>query len=481
LSRVTCSAGLIFEATCDVLVVGAGAAGLIAALRAHEAGADVVVLERDKVPRGSTALSAGLIPAAETSFQHEARIKDSKALFAADIMSKAHAEPDAMAVDRVVDVAGTALEWLADKHRFPFSVITNFSYPGHSACRMHGLPSRSGAELMDRLRDAAERADITIVTEAVADVLYCNQVENRSLVNPAILGIGPEARFVGVGIIRPDGTCDRLGCKALVLACNGYGGNASLVASKIPEIAGATYFGHAGNQGDAIIWGDALLARTRHLSSYQGHGSVAHPHGILITWATITEGGFQVNLNGKRFHNEAHGYSEAAAAVLVQPEGVAWTIFDERIAVIARQFEDFRQAEAAGAILRAKTSEQLAHLTKLPNSALHDEMDYIRSRSSKSEEDKFGRIFKQELSPPYYAVRVTGALFHTQGGLEVDSYARVLRDNGEPFSNLFAAGGAACGVSGSTAAGYLSGNGLLTAVSYGYIAGNAAAITARTN
>ena len=138
---VESSSGIHFEAACDVLVIGAGAAGLIAALRAHEAGADVIVLERNAVPRGSTALSAGLIPAAQTRFQRNASIDDSKAAFAADIMAKADQEPDAAAVTRVVDEVGNALEWLADRHDLPFSVITNFTYPGHSAYRMHGLPS----------------------------------------------------------------------------------------------------------------------------------------------------------------------------------------------------------------------------------------------------------------------------------------------------------------------------------------------------
>ena len=460
MASVNSSAGISFEAECDVLVIGAGAAGLIAAMRAREAGAEVLVLERDPLPRGSTALSAGLIPAAETRFQRAAGLTDSRALFAADIMAKAHGEPDPAAVARVVDVAGEALEWLADRHGLPFSVITNFTYPGHSANRMHGLPSRSGAELMDRLRAAAEMAGVEIVTEAVARTLF---QEN--------------GRIAGVEILRPDGGTDRIGCGALVLASNGYGGNPSLVATEIPEIAGALYFGHPGNQGDAVIWGKALGAETRHLSGYQGHGSVAHPHGILITWATVTEGGFQVNLRGERFANEARGYSESAAAVLNQPEGIAWTVFDARIAGIARQFEDFRQAEAAGAILKADSIAQLAVLAKLPADTLQATAASVAALKAGGGRDVFGRDWSAApgLLPPYHAVRVTGALFHTQGGLVVDAEARVLHGSGEPFPNLFAAGGAACGVSGANSSGYLSGNGLLTAVSYGFIAGAAAA------
>ena len=465
MARVEPAQGVAFEAHAPVLVIGAGAAGLVAALRAAAAGAEVLVLERDAVPRGSTALSAGLIPAAGTRFQRAAGIADSPALFAADIMAKAHGAPDPALVARVAEAVGPALEWLAEAHGLPFSVVENFIYPGHSARRMHGLPSRAGAELMDRLRGAAEAAGIAIVTGATATTLFA----------------APDGRIAGVGIARPDGTADRIGCDVLVLACNGYGGNRALVARHIPELAGALYFGHPGNQGDALLWGEALGAATRHLSGHQGHGSVAHPHGILITWATITEGGFQVNAEGARFHNEARGYSEAASPVIAAPGGVAWTVFDGRIAGIARQFEDFRNAESAGAVALAPDIEGLAARMRLPPAALAASLAEVEALKARGGTDAFGRSFAgvPPLAPPYAAVKVTGALFHTQGGLVVDCAARVLREDGTALPNLFAAGGAACGVSGPLAEGYLSGNGLLTAVALGAIAGDAAARQAR--
>ncbi len=461
MAHVLSSGGVVFDASFDVLIVGAGAAGLIAALRAVEAGAEVVVLERDAVPRGSTALSAGLIPAADTRFQREAGIADSPHVFAADIMAKAHGEADRQAVATVIEAVAPALEWLGDVHGLPFSVIGNFTYPGHSAFRMHGLPSRSGAELMDHLRSAAEAAGIDIVTQAHVTTLFQD-------------GAG---HIDGVEISRPDGSAERIGCKTLVLASNGYGGNPALVATEIPQMAGALYFGHPGNQGDAVLWGRALGAATRHLAGHQGHGSVAHPHGILITWGTITEGGFQVNLDGLRFANEALGYSESAAAVLAQPEGVAWSVFDTRIAAVARQFEDFRQAEQAEAVLIADSVDELAGRMKLPGSNLARTLREVDEAKAGGLVDAFGRNWSgaAPLAAPFRAVKVTGALFHTQGGLVVDGEARVMRTGGTRFPNLFAAGGAACGVSGTLASGYLSGNGLLTAVAYGYLAGAAAA------
>jgi fumarate reductase flavoprotein subunit len=450
-----------FEARIPVVVIGAGAAGICAALATHELGVEVAVLERDSVPRGSTALSAGLIPAAGTRFQAAMGIGDSPAQFMADLKHKARDQADPVLVELVARQAGPTVEWLADRYAFPFSVVHDFDYPGHAARRMHGLPGRSGVELIDRLRQAADACGIPLIVNATASALYAD----------ADHAVG------GVEIVRPDGTHDALGCDALILACNGYGGASDLVANYIPEMRDAAYFGHPGNRGDAVLWGEELGAKLEHMSGYQGHGSVAHPHGILISWAVIMEGGFQVNNAGARFSDESLGYSEQAATVLAQPEGIAFDIFDERIATIARQFADFRQAEASRAVIEAPTLALLAARLNVPLPTLAQGFAEIEEARRSGAPDRFGRRFAAaaSLSPPFKAVKVTGALFHTQGGLKVDREARVLAINGEPLPNLFAAGGAAVGVSGPRADGYLSGNGLLTATVLGRIAGLAAA------
>ncbi len=283
--------------------------------------------------------------------------------------------------------------------------------------------------------------------------------------------------ITGVELLRGDGAVERIGCDALVLACNGFGGNPELVRRFIPEMADALYFGHSGNRGDAIVWGEEIGAELVHLGAYQGHGSVATPHNILITWAVVMEGGIQVNGEGRRFCDELRGYSEQAAEVLRQVNKFAWTIFDDRSAAIARQFEDFRNAERAGAIVRADNIEALARAMKMPTDAFVDEWSAVESLKARGGRDRFGRMFVpgQRCEPPFCAVKVTGALFHTQGGLGIAADGRVKRSDGALFSNLFAAGGAAVGLSGPQASGYLSGNGLLTATVLGRLAGRAAA------
>ena len=157
--------------------------------------------------------------------------------------------------------------------------------------------------------------------------------------------------------------------------------------------------------------------------------------------------------------------------MLAQPGGVAWNVFDDSLLALARQFPDFRDAQAAGAVRVAADGEALARLIGCDGAILRETLGSVQPDAVAPD----GRRFTRALEPPYHAVRVTGALFHTQGGLDIDSQCRVLDSEGRPFPNLLAAGGAARGVSGDAVWGYLSGNGLLSAIAGGWIAAHTAA------
>jgi fumarate reductase flavoprotein subunit len=450
-----------FDLTVPVLVIGGGACGLIAALAAHDAGAEVMVLERDDRPSGSTALSSGLIPAAGTRWQRAIGIEDPVDQFVQDIQTKAKGEANPDLARAVATASGAALEWLTDTHGQDFVLLDGFKYPGHAVLRMHAHPKKTGEALVSGLLEAVITAGIDVVTSAHVTALHAD----------------PDGRVTGVEITRPDGATEALGCEALVLACNGYGGNAEMVARHIPEMADALYFGHVGNQGDAVIWGEALGAEAMHMGAYQGHGSVATPHGALITWAIMMEGGFQLNAEGRRFSDENQGYSEQSVKVLAQPGQIAWNVYDQRLHELAMEFEDYRRAEETGAIRRIETVEALAALIDAPVEVVRESLLAVDDHAAGRTACPFGRDFTAAppMDPrPYFVVKVTGALFHTQGGLSIDVSGRVLRTDNAPLPNLFAGGGAAVGVSGSSVHGYLSGNGLLTAVTLGRIAGEAA-------
>ncbi|WP_448585303.1 FAD-dependent oxidoreductase [Thermaurantiacus sp.] len=452
------------EAEVDVLVAGGGAAGLVAALAAAERGASVLVAERDPGLAGTTAMSTGLIPAAGTPEQAALGIADSPELLAGDILAKHGGQTDAAVVERLAAESAATVAWL-QRHGVPLSLVTGFAYPGHSVLRMMGTPNRTGSELMAALARAAAAAGVVVLTRArLADI----EAEAGGRVSAAVLE-------------RPDGTRERIGCAGLVLAMGGFAGAPQLVARFLPEMAGAACHSHPGCQGDWLTLAETLDAALADMDSYQGHGGLAAGHAVPILWASMTEGGIQVNRHGRRFHDESRGYSEAAAAVNAQPGGVAWSIWDGRIQAVLDQFDDTRDARAAGAILVAGSVVELAQCTGLPEPALAQTLASVAELTRSGAPCPFGRRFapRPVLAPPYQAARVTGALFHTQGGLVVNPDAQVLRRDGRPLPNLFAAGGTARGLSGPGASGYIAGNGLLAATGLGRLAGLAAARVAR--
>lgn len=450
-----------FEFSVPLVIVGAGSCGLTAALAARNSGVEVLVLERDENPTGSTSLSAGLIPAAGTRFQREKGVVDSPEIFAADLAAKARGQSDPAIVKAVAEASGQTIDWLADQHDVEFHLVEGFYYPGHSRLRMHGPRNQTGAELEQSLLAATERAGIDILTGASVEDLHAEQ----------------DGTIVGVGFRRPNGEVETVGCAAIILACNGFGGNRQMISTFIPEMAEAEYCGHASNTGDAMEWGTALGAALADMGSYQGHGSVAYPHGLPLTWAVITQGGFQVNLNGERFADEMRGYSEHAQEVIKQPGHLAWNIYDERCEKPALGFHDYREIVKLGSIKRAGTIEELAASTDLPVEALKRTLADVRRYAAGEIPDPLGRDFTRQpaLEAPYLAAKVNGALFHTQGGLVIDTHTRVMKVDGTPLPNVFAGGGAARGLSGPSSWGYMSGNGLLSATVLGRLAGLSAA------
>lgn len=267
-----------FEISYPAIVIGGGACGLCAALAISDASLDVLVLEQDKTLMGTTSMSTGLIPAAGTADQAAMGIIDSPEIFATDIQRKAKNGADTVVVKRVAEESAETIDWLRDTHNLPLSILTGFTYPGHSAQRMYGSPNRSGAELMATLQAAVEKNGADILTEALVDDLI----------------VDDENTVLGVRIKRPDGAQEEIGCQALILACCGFAGNTEMVAKYTPEMTNAVFHGHPGNKGHAVHWGEALGAELADMNAYQGHGGLAHGYGIPILWPLIMEGGFQV-------------------------------------------------------------------------------------------------------------------------------------------------------------------------------------------
>ena len=447
----------------DIVIVGGGGCGLTAAVAAGQSGAEVLVLEKQERPLSNTQRSYGMIPAGGTRLQKASGVEETAEDFVRDILDKNHHQGDYETTLHIAKTIVDVVHWLIDDVGAELHFVNDFTYPGHATFRMHAPSNRSGAELYEALRVKLTKMDnVDVIKDAPVSTLVVDG-------NNAVTGV----------VVQRGQDIERVKAKKVILASNGFGGNEEMLAQYIPEMVNALYLGGEGNTGEGILWGIELGAETAFMDAYQAHGSVAIPYNILVTYAMVSEGGIQVNLDGKRFGIEQQGYSERALEVLEQPEGLTWMIYPGNLHQLGLTFEEYRNAHDAGAIKKANSLSELAEKISINEMYLSATM-MIYNRASNGEiDDPLERTNGKVINPPYYAVKVTGALFHTQGGLKVDKDGRVLKTDGSTIPNLYAGGGVAAGLSGHGAAGYLSGNGLLTALGYGYLAGKHAAITVR--
>jgi fumarate reductase flavoprotein subunit len=447
----------------DLIVAGAGG-GLVAALRGAQRGLDVLVVEASEyfLQSSNTAMSTAMVPAAGTRWQLEAGIDDSPDTFVADIMHKTHNEADPVLARALAEVSAELVTWLADDIGLPLSLVTDFPYPGHSQFRCHTVPGRSGRTMLAGLDEALRR------------------FPNVTVLRPAKL-VDVEMDDSGVSGVRvsfPDGQTEQIPTHALVLATNGFGANPELVRRYLPEIADAVYHGSPESTGDALRIGTALGADTAFLDAYQGHAALAVPAATLAGWATVMHGGILVDMQGDRFGDETIGYSEYAREEVEHANSRAVIVIDQRIHDACLAFTDFVDTVESGALRWGDTPAELAAAMRVDVDGLTATIAEVTDLARGQGSDRFGRsLWEAPLQPPYAGIAVAPALFHTQGGLRVDGSARVLRSDNTVITGLYAAGGAAMGISGHGAGGYLAGNGLLPALGLAYLAAGDVAAT----
>ena len=439
----------------DLIVAGAGG-GLAGALRAAQAGMSVLVVEsNERFRRGNnTSMSTAMIPAMGTRYQRDAGVTDTPELFRADVAKKTGGDFNEVATNALSSVSAELVEWLADYVGMDISLMTDFVYPGHSVARCHTVPGHSGTSMLASLISAVSAHEmIDIMTPArLIDVVMA------------------DGRVTGAIVETPEGR-EEIPTKAVLLATNGYGADPEMVATHLPEIASAVYHGSEHSRGDALRIGTALGAASDYLDAYQGHAALAMPSASLATWATVMHGGYLVNRTGERFGDETSGYSEyAAISARNAPDG-AWIIIDERIYDACSGFQDFQDVITGGGVRWGDTPEQLAAETGIDAAGLTRTVAETAKLAASDATDQFGRAkWEAPLTGRLAAIFVKPALFHTQGGLRVDEHAQVVRADGTALTGLYASGGAAAGISGHGASGYLAGNGLLPALGLAFIA-----------
>ncbi len=445
----------------DLVVAGAGG-GLAGALRAAELGSRVLLIDASEHFRrgNNTSMSTAMFPGAGSRWQRELGIEDSPEIFAADIRKKTKGSAEPLITQTLTNVSAELVEWMADSQGVDLHLITDFHYPGHSVDRCHSIEGRKGdrvlAHLLSRV-DASDDIDM-LVPARLVDVQTSSAGEMVAVIE------------------MPDGSREEISTGSVLMATNGFGADTEMVRRFIPEIADAVYHGSDASRGDAIRIGERHGASAGFLDAYQGHAALAVHGSTLAGWATIMHGAILVNTDGRRFGDETCGYSEYAAMLAAQPGARGWLILDERVHEACLAFRDYQETVESGALRRADDASSLAPVLDVDPEVLAETLAQADAAARGERPDQFGRTaFEDVLRPPYVAIKVQPALFHTQGGLLVDGNAQVLRNDGTPVPGLYAAGGAAAGISGHGADGYLAGNGLLSAFGLSYLAGQATA------
>ena len=432
----------------DLMVLGAGAAGMLGALLAARRGLSVALVDPHYSQPNNLFISGGLFPAAGSSLQRAAGINDSPENWLDDLQAFAGDSVNQRIAPAIADALPRLTDYLASTLKAPIRFLVDVPGPGHRFARFHSLEPASGRALHGWLRQAvASESRIDCVIDRSIDAIerqrggYVLQVAGQALEAPR-----------------------------LMLSGGGFGGNPAMVAQYIPEMRGAQNSGTAHNDGSVIAlalgWGATLAG----MDGYQGQGHTNPGATTRLGMSLPTLGAVMVNRAGRRFVREDIGPSALAARVLAQPGQVALDLFDAHIEAQLGNHSAYVDARAAGKIIEADTLDALSAAAGIPADAIKHTLEQVTAYA-RGATDPLGRGgFARVLAPPYRASWVTGSLAHTQGGLVTDACGRVLDQRGDAIAGLFAAGGSAAGLSGKGGDGYLPGNGLAQSFGLAWLA-----------
>ena len=442
----------------DVVVIGAGGAGLSAAVEAADAGASVILVEKMPMVGGNTNYATGGLNAAGTRFQEAAGIEDSPELFFEDTMAGGKQENDPALVRVLTEQARTSVDWLTDLGA-DLSDVGRLG--GHSVNRTHRPTGGAavGGHIVETLKAAADErnVDVRTWTEAIGLI-----EEDGRIVGVRVRDLQEEKEYE----IRAD---------AVVMAAGGFGANSEMVVSYDEDLEGFGTTNHPGATGDAFDLVDGHGVALVDMDSIQTHPTVVPGKGKMITEAVRGNGAILVNAEGERFIDELETRDVVSAAELEQPGGTSFLVFDQGVRESLSAIEKYVRAEL---VTEAETLAGLADALSIPADLLEGTVANYNSAVAAGTDEAFGRTSMARTldNAPYYAVEVGPAVHHTMGGIKIDTEARVLDENGAPVAAFFAAGEATGGVHGANR---LGGNALADIVTFGRIAGRNAAAAAQ--
>jgi fumarate reductase flavoprotein subunit len=432
--------------TSDIIIVGAGGCGMIAALVAARKGAQVLLLEKTEKAGGGTAFSSKGIRAAGSRRQRELKIDDSADLYAQDILRRNNNGSDPALTRRLTETSGRVADFLTDVVGIEFQ-IGEFAF-GHNARRGHSW--KEDKTITDFLFEAVARE---------------KNIQLRF--STPVLSLAQDPTGAVTGVETNEGV---LTARCVILASGGFGASPELLSRYIPKAVDIPFPGHHGSTGDGIKMGLALGAATENMDAFQPYPAYIGPGKRAVPPEVALSGGIVVDAGGKRFVNETHYPGGLGVKILDLPGKRAFEIFDERIYQLYRNAPGSRNLSGlldARLLVKAETSQELANMLGIDPAGLNQTVRDYNQSAAQGTKDAFGRMLPEALRAPLYGIQIRVALYHTQGGLKVTPDGQVVRRDGSIIPKLYAGGGVAVGVSGKGLDGYLPGNGLLASLGLG--------------
>ena len=497
----------VSDTTCDIVIIGAGGAGMTAALQAVDCGVEnVILLEKTGSTGGNTSRATGGMNAAKTAFQDENEWKDAtttaveKTLATAkekygeqlgDLIATVEAQfeaykanpvgyfdsPELFALDTMVggkalnnldlvmtltNSSAEAIDWLATKNAH----LTNVgAFGGASVMRIHRAMTAEGK---------TTPVGAYLIKVLTADVEAESKIDLR-LNSAATELVVTDGKVTGVKVSSENGDYT-ITAKAVILATGGFGADLKRVAELKPELDGFVTTNAPGATGDGIDMAVAVGAATVDMEQIQIHPSVYTETSALITEGIRGDGAILVNQKGERFVNELETRDVVSAAELAQEGGYAYTIVDQKMMDASSTYAGYA---TKGYALSGDSVEVLAEAMGVDAATFAKTMEDWNAAVAAQKDEAFGRTsFAKPLdTAPYYAIKVAPGIHHTMGGVVINTSAQVLTADGAPIEGLYAAGEVTGGVHGANR---LGGNAVADIVVFGRIAAqNAAAYIAK--
>ena len=437
----------------DVVVIGAGGAGMTAAITAHEAGKEVILLEKMPYAGGNTTKSTGGMNAAETSVQAELGIEDSVQTFIDDTMTGGKNVNDLALVTTMAENSAEAIDWLASIG----APLPEVSFSGGATNKRIHRPEGGaavGPYLVEKL--------LAKIGEDEISLLYNTEATELIVEDGAVTGV----KATG------DGISYTINAKAVVLATGGFGANLEMCAEYNPDLAGFVTTNSPCATGDGIKMAEAAGAATVDMEQIQIHPTVYQATSLMVTESVRGGGAILVNASGERFVDEMETRDVVSAAEIAQEGGYAYLVFDQAQRDNLSAIDSY---VSNGLTVQADTIEGLASEMGVDAANLQATVEAWNKAVAEQNDEAFGRTTGMDVDisvAPFYAIQIAPGIHHTMGGVKIDTTASVIGVDGEPIPGLFAAGEVTGGVHGANRIG---GNAVADIIVFGRIAGQSAA------